>query len=75
MHTVEAAPLPTASNPYPQPFLSHSSRGGQDARTALADALVRRGISVRDAHNIANATEAVWTDFPEVGITTRIAAH
>jgi len=73
VYTAELAPIPTATTPVPDAVFRTTVRDTFSARTALADAFARFGVSPQAAHNFANTTETVWTDFPEVGLSARIA--
>lgn len=72
-YIAEAANIPTTSSPSTSPFFRAVERSEQAAREALSKALTSRGVSARAAVEFANATESVWTDFGEAGITARVS--
>jgi len=71
MFVAEAANLPTAAAEA-RTFFSVRVRTEREAREALVAQFQHQGAFPGAAHNYANETEGVWTDFPEVGITARI---
>lgn len=72
-YVAEAADIPTTSSPSTSPFFRVVERSEQAAREALATALTQRGASAHAAVEYANATESVWTDFGELGVTARVS--
>lgn len=72
-YIAEAANLPTASAPSPEPFFRAVERSERAARESLARAFERRGASAVVAEAFASDTESVWTDFGELGIAARVS--
>lgn len=72
-YIAEATDLPTAAAPSPSPFFRVVERSERAAREALAEAFARRGVSAHVAESFASATESVWTDFGDLGVTARVA--
>lgn len=66
----EVSSLPTRQNPSPRIVARGRAATLDDARSELADALIREiGLDAGTANSVANQAESVWTDFPEYGIT------